>query len=295
MNKKNLHWILVIGLIFLLFHLYNLLTYRYINIEFCDLRPTHEKIYIFYKGLKVGHVRKLDFAEHHQTTIAKSVLTYKGLKLPDNTTAKLKKEKKHKKEYDFIELIYPQKPSNVLISNGAYINGETTVDVDTYMANQSADDLDLIKQNLTKSSQELEVVLSSLGELFSTLQEIAVASQNNIVDSTKNLSETARNISSLTAKINETIKQEQLNSSVSNIDLSIKNLSETTSSLHSMTGNLATTTETVTTATIPQLNSTLYRTECMIANLNEITCGIKQTLRKKFGGLRLFFGQVIQK
>ena len=32
-----------------------------------------------------------------------------------------------------------------------------------------------------------------------------------------------------------------------------------------------------------------------VANINEITCGIKETLKKRFGGLRLLFGQVIPK
>ena len=294
-NLSTTNIILITLICGVVWYLFNIFTYKYINIEFSEMRPLHEKVFIFYKGIKVGHVRHFKIADHHQTTIARSVLTYKNLMLPINTTAKLKKEKKHKKEYDFIELIYPEKPSNILISNGAYIDGKATVDVDTYFANQDADDLEIIKRNLTQSSEELQVVLSSLGGLFATLEETVKGSQQNITKSTYNLAQTTRNINNLSEKFNSALKQDQLNKSVSDVTNSLKNLSETTSSFQQFGNDIVATTGGLNSSTMPQLNSTLYRTECLIANVNDITCGVKQTLQKRFGGFRLLFGQVIQK
>lgn len=287
-HKTIISTLLLAGTFLLGFHIYNLLTYKYINIEFDEMRPIHEKVNIFYKGIKIGHVRKFKIAHHGQSTIAHSVITNKTLMLPINTTAKLKKEKKHKKEYDFIELNYPQTPSHILLSNGAYINGKATVDVDTYMANQDIDDIEKIKQNLIQSTEELENILNSLGELFITLNNIANENQKNISLSTKNLSESTKNINKLTSKFDKALKQETLNQS-------IENLSSTTQTVNQITQNLNTTTANLGSTTIPQVQSTLYRTECLVANVNEITCGVKETLKKRFGGLRLLFGQVLPK
>ncbi len=294
-TKKIITAILLGCTIGLGFYIYNLLTYKYINIEFGEMRPIHEKVNIFYKGIKIGYVRKFEIAHHGQSTIAKSVITHKTLMLPVNTIAKLKKEKKHKKEYDFIELTYPENPSHILLSNGSYISGKSTVDVDTYMANQDADDIEKIKQNLLQSTEELETVLSSLSELFVTLDDIAKENKKNISVSTRNLSETTKNINQLTSKVNKSLNQQQLDNSVSNINSTLENLSKTTLTVDQVTQSLNTTVSNVGETTIPQVQSTLYRTECLVANVNEITCGIKETLKKRFGGLRILFGQVIQK
>ena len=96
-TKKFITAILLGCTIGLGFYIYNLLTYKYINIEFGEMRPIHENVNIFYKGIKIGHVRKFEIAHHGQSTIAKSVITHKTLMLPVNTIAKFKKEKKHKK------------------------------------------------------------------------------------------------------------------------------------------------------------------------------------------------------
>ena len=292
-HKNFIHLILIAGVILLCVHIYNLFQYKYISIEFQELRPTHEKIYIYYKGIKVGHVRKIELCQDCKSSMAKSVLTYRNLMLPINTTAKLKKEKKHKKEYDFIELIYPEKPSNVLISNGAVLQGKATVDIDTFMKNQDSDDLETIRRNIAQSTEELEVVLSSLGDLFVILQDVVKENENNIYISTKNLSGATGNLNQITRKFDRAIKQQALDSSVSNIDKTLSNITQTTKTLDSLTGNFNNTSNSINKETMPQVQSTLYKTECLVANLNEITCGVKNTLKKRFGCIRLMFGKVI--
>ena len=45
--------------------------------------------------------------------------------------------------------------------------------------------------------------------------------------------------------------------------------------------------------TMPNVGLSLKNFQGITSNLNSITCGIKQTLKKPFGGLRLLFGKVI--
>jgi len=46
---------------------------------------------------------------------------------------------------------------------------------------------------------------------------------------------------------------------------------------------------------LPSVTSSIENTGCIIKNLNEITCGISSTLKKRGGGLRLIFGKTIDK
>lgn len=292
-HKIALNITLLVVVILLGWHLVNLLQYKYITIQFKELRPIHEKINVFFKGIRVGYVRKMELCHDCKSTMVKVVLTYKGIMLPENTTAKLKKEKKKDKEYDFIELYYPEKPMEVLLSNGSVIKGETTIDIDTFMANQNPDDLESIRQNLAQSSEDLENTLSALGDLFILLQDVVKENQKNLSTSTYNLSQTTGNIRQLTSKFDNAIQQESLNNSMSNLDTSLANISDTTKTLQTLSGNFNNTSTNLNSTTMPQLQSTLYRTECLVANVNEITCGVKETLKKRFGGLRLIFGKVI--
>lgn len=293
MIKKILIIVLPLTLILCGWFVFKLFTYKYIAIEFQKLRPIHGKVDVFYKGLKVGYVRKMELCHECKSTMVKVILTYKGLMLPENTTAKMKKEKKHNKEFDFIELDYPEKPSDKMIANGSVLQGKTTIDIVSFMSNQDPDDLETIKANLTQSSEELMTVLSVLGDLFSSMNDVVIENKKNLSDSSYNMSKTTGNLRQITSKFDNAIKQQELNESVSDIYSSASSVSEAAKSLQSITGNFNDTSSNLNSATMPQVQSTLYRTECLVANVNEITCGVKETLKKRFGGFRLFFGRVI--
>ena len=82
----------------------------------------------------------------------------------------------------------------------------------------------------------------------------------------------------MTIKINKAIKQEQLENTLSNIETSTTNVIKSLDSLND---------------TMPNIDNSLNQTKEMMCNLNAITCGIRKTLSKNFGLMRLFFGRVI--
>ncbi len=280
-----LNLILIIGIILLGIHIYTLLTSVYLTIEFKELRPMHEKVYVFYKGLKIGRVTKMELCHDCQSTYVRVRLSYKGLKLPINTTAVFAKEKKKKKEIDFIELIYPKDPSQYLLSNGNIINGSSTIDVETYLANRDPDELEQIKENLLYSSENLNESLVQLSSLFVTMQDIIRQNQKNIYLSSGNLAQTTHNINNITQKFNNSLNQQSLDNTVSSLD----NVSQ---NLQNISGNLAGTTTGLNNS-MPRVDSALYQTQGILCNLNEITCGVKETMKKPFGGLRILFGKSI--
>ena len=73
-------------------------------------------------------------------------------------------------------------------------------------------------------------------------------------------------------------KHAKLNNSLQNLQAIMGGLDKTTDSLN---------------ATMPRIDTTLSDVQGLASNANVISCGIRQTLAKRFGGLRLLFGKTI--
>ena len=276
--KKLFYIFALITLAGLGFYIYKLTTYTYVTAKFKELRPIHEKLPVYYKGLVVGKAREQRHSEDYNHTLIHLVLYPKNLLLPDNTTVILKKEKHHDKERDFLELVYPKEPSSTMIADGAVLEGKATVDVDTFMANQNPDDLDAIKQNLAQSSENLNVALEGLAMVFESVNEILKENQKNLYTTTGNLSKATRNLDNVTQKIDKSVQQKRLDNTISNLETLSANLNGTTTSVNGV---------------IPHVDATMCQVQGLATNANAISCGVRKTLRKRFGGLRLLFGKVI--
>lgn len=276
--KKLFYIFALITLAGLGFYIYKLTTYTYVTAKFKELRPIHEKLPVYYKGLVVGKAREQRHSEDYNHTLIHLVLYPKNLLLPDNTTVMLKKEKHHDKEHDFLELVYPKEPSTTMIADGAVLEGKATVDVDTFMANQNPDDLEAIKQNLAQSSENLNVALEGLAMVFESVNEILKENQKNLYTTTGNLSKATRNLDNVTQKIDKSMQQKRLDNTISNLETLSANLNGTTTSVNGV---------------IPHIDATMCQVQGLATNANAISCGVRKTLRKRFGGLRLLFGKVI--
>ena len=276
--KKLFYIFALITLAGLGFYIYKLTTYTYVTAKFKELRPIHEKLPVYYKGLVVGKAREQRHSEDYNHTLIHLVLYPKNLLLPDNTTVMLKKEKHHDKERDFLELVYPKEPSSTMIADGAVLEGKATVDVDTFMANQNPDDLEAIKQNLAQSSENLNVALEGLAMVFESVNEILKENQKNLYTTTGNLSKATRNLDNVTQKIDKSVQQKRLDNTISNLETLSANLNGTTTSVNGV---------------IPHVDATMCQVQGLATNANAISCGVRKTLRKRFGGLRLLFGKVI--
>lgn len=277
--KKMFFIIAVAAIAGLGFYIYKLTTYTYVTAKFSELRPIHQKLHVYYKGIVVGRAKEPKHSDDFNHTMIKLVLYPKSLMLPDNTLVLLKKEKIDNKEQDFLELVYPQKPSEKMIVNGAILEGKATVDIDSFLSNQSSDDLETIKNNLAESTENLNNALEGLNVVFVSLNDILKENQNNLSVASGNLSKATGNIDAMTEKINNAMEQKQLNNTFSSIEKSAGNLAVISDNLEGTTNNV---------------NSTLYQVNGLATNANVISCGVRKTLGKPFGGLRLLFGKVIK-
>lgn len=267
------------------FYIYTLSTYTYITAKFKELRPFNEHLPVYYKGIVIGNALEKKHSDDFNHTLMRIVIKKKNILLPENTTILLKKEKRNDKERDFLELIYPKEPSNIMLSNGSTIEGIATVDIDTFMSNQHPDDLETIKHNLIQSTENLEIALSNLSDLFVLLQDVVKDNEQSLKSASSNISNTTKHLEQITSKFDNAIKQESLEETMQNINSSINNI-------YDVTQDLNTTTDSINIA-MPRVDATLYETHGLISNANAISCGIRKTLAKRFGGIRLLFGRTI--
>lgn len=291
-NKIRMFYVFVALFAILAVMTYQRLTYTFITIEFKEMRPVHERLSVYYKGFKVGRVRTIMPDGNYNATLMKVILYPSDLKLPANTIAKLQREKRQRGKSDFIELIAPETQSDLMLGNGSLIEGISTMDIESYLASQDPESLDKMKDDLASTITSLQGTIETLGQFFAVLQEIAQENQPNIKKATDNLVLTSENIKQAASKLNNSIKEEHISGTLTNVNMSSSNVVETTRNLRVISENVDVLTKSLNSA-MPQITSSITEAGCIIKNLNEITCGVSKTMKKRFGGMRLFFGKAI--
>lgn len=288
MNNIYKSLILLLILLFIGFAYYNYRTSTYITAEFNNLRPFHNRAPIYYNGYKIGNIVKVKPNEDYLTTIVTMKLYRNKLKLPINVSATLRKEKNiFDKKFDYIDLIYPDKPSEFFLKNGDRISGKTTIELESYLANQDQESLDEIKEDMAETVKNLNITVQALGDLFVTLNSMAeevrpnfVKASVNINETTANLVKTSKDANLLTDNINESLSQERLEATAKNVQVISKNVKVMTNELNK---------------TIPKIGCTLDEVNRVLCNLEEMTSGVNCTMKKSFGGFRILFGSPISK
>lgn len=277
---------IAIVLIYTLFWCIELATNTKVIVKFKDLRPFHTSAPVYFKGFKVGHVIKIAPSGDYQNTIV-TILIHPKMKLPANTSAKLKVHKTRWMHRDYLDLIYPESPDLAHLKNGSVISGETSVDLDSYLANVSPDTYKQMEDNISATLQNLNDTTGMLFSVFSIINNVLTESEADLKNTVNSFAKTSRSSSQIVGKIDNAISQQQLESTLSNIQAATFNAN---SAVLGFTGTAAGVNK-----TIPNINTTLDGVNSIVANVDEITCGIKHTMRKRFGGLRLFFGKPIPK
>lgn len=262
----------------------------YITAEFKDLRPFHHHVNVYYKGFKIGRAEKIRPDKLYEHTVMTLVLHPMDLQLPINTTAKLMREKRNKKEFDYIELVAPKDPSIFYLKSGDVIPGHATVDIQSFLASQDPDTLEDLKNNISKAAVSANDTLNALSSLFLVLTEVVQENRGNILDATQNLRATTLNIRETSQKLNYSIRQNQLESTFTNVDTSTVNTRETTKNLQILTQDIDKVTRNVD-KMLPKIDCIVNETYSVMRNANEITCDVSKTLKKRFGGMRLLFGK----
>ncbi len=258
----------------------------YVTAEFKNLRPFHNRAPIYYNGFKIGRVVKVRPNKTYTATIVTMELHPQDLKLPVNISVHLKKEKdRNDNKYDYIDIIYPKDPSIYYLKDGDRVAGKTTVELETYLANQDPESLEAMKADAAETIKNLNITVQTLGDLFATLNSMAGEVKPNVVKASSALSESSsnfvkisQNVDSMTGNFNDVLSKDNMSSATNDVLVVGDNIKN-------MTGQLN--------KTIPQLGCTINEINKVLCNIDEMTSGLNCTMRKPFGGLRLIFGSPV--
>ena len=271
-----------LGIIFL-FYLFYVLGTTKITAQFEDLEPLKHHLPVYYKGFKLGHTTKVYPNKDYNSTMVDLRLVLKGIELPDDTFAILRRKDKK----DYIELEVPNTPSINKLHNKDIIRGHLGVNFERFLQNQSENGgLDELKENANQTLISISQTFDVLTEMFQVATDILKENKPLIYDSMNNVNKTSKNLADSSSEIKKSLEKGYLDKSLYNLEKSSENLVLTTNNFSGFTDNLNKKNST-------QLNCLLQNLNTVVCNINQIVVGLGNTLKKRFSGLRIIFGKTI--
>ena len=267
--------------------IYNLFPKTYITVQFEEARPIRSRMAVYYKGFKIGRTLHMRPSHDYRTTLLTVELSPQDLRLPNNITATLNRDKKRTwMERDFIDIIYPTSPSLTYLKDGDIVQGHGVADWESFLSEQANSGyLDELKGNLNQTAKSANEMLESLNGIFILLRDTIEEARPNIIAASKNLANTTENLYNVSYSINSSFNEERLNNVGNDLNGTTRSLNKTIENIEVITDGLKT--------SVPEMNSIVTNIDNTTCNLNVISSGIAQTLKKRMGLMRLFFGKPI--
>ncbi len=277
--------ILIVTISIIGYLLYNKLAFLNIIVKFDNLEPVDKQMSVYYKGFKIGKTTKIYPDKNYQNTYLKLKISPHNINLPDNITAKVKKNTLN----SYLNIEYPDAPSLTRIKNDDVIKGKSSRDLNSALNEKLGDEgIDKIVDDTTTLMESANVTVKNLGEVFSEINGIIKDMRGDILAASSNLAKTTSNLENISANLNNSLDKDTLKNSADNIEQTTENIKQITSELNNITMQIDK-------STIPIVNSALCETNSAVRNVKEITHGVKNTLKKHLGLGRLIFGRPMSK
>lgn len=281
---KKRYFILAIFIIITLFYLFYIIGTTKIRILFEDLEPLKHNLPVYYNGFKLGRTTNIYPSKDYKSTMIDIRITLKNLELPANTSAILRRKEKK----DYIELEYPNAPYITKLKHNDIIKGHLGINFEHFLQDQAENGgLDEIKGNINNTIVSAGETFDALTDMLQLLTYMLKDAQPLVQDSINNLNITTKNLADSSFEIKRTLEKGYLDNSLSNIEKTSNNLVLTTNNTSVFTSTLDKQSSVLINCLLRNLNS-------MVNNLNAIILGIGETLKKRFGGIRLFLGKPIK-
>lgn len=252
-----------------------------VTARFEELEPFPNHLPVYYKGFKMGRTVKVYPGKNYMTTHIDMRLKNKNLHLPQNVTVILKRKDKK----DYVELVYPDAPYITELKHGDNIEGFVGMNFENFLQNQASNGgLDEIKNNVNVTVKSAGETFDALTEMLNVLTGILEDVRPEINDTVKNVNHASKNLASVSDSLKATVDKGY-------VDSALYNLQETSGNLVVTTKNFGGFTETLNRQSTVLVNCLLQNLNIVVKNANQIVVGVGETLKKRFGGLRLFFGK----
>ena len=281
MIKKHI-FIFVIVILLINYLLYIICTTK-VTICFEDFEPFKQHLKVYYNGFKLGHTTKIYPSNDYKATMVDTRLLMRKLELPANTYAVMRRRDKK----DYIELEYPAAPYIEKLKNKDVIKGHMGVNFENFLQEQAeGGGLDEIKNNVNTTIVSAGQTFDALTQMLNVLTGILEDVRPSINDTVLNVNSASKNIASISANLQKTVEKGY-------IDATLLNLQETSGNLVLTTENFGGFSQVLNKKSTILTNCLLKNLNIVVCNMNEIIIGVGNTLKKRFGGLRLFFGKTI--
>lgn len=257
-----------------------------VTAEFKKLRPVQKKINVYYNGFKMGKVTSVLPCKHSQGVCVKVVLDKSKMFIPSNITFKMKQKDTDKHKYeDYLEIIYPEKPSYTELQNNSILKGELAAGFRNYM-NEEVDynEVEQLKLSLLNTADNLQKSSFILIEILDNINSITETSKNDVIRAAKNFNRTSNNLTQITSNFDSFATAERLNSIAEDINVAASGIGNVGSGVLGIAG-------TIEGYSVKNPSNPINN---ILEDSSEIIRGINCTLRKPLGGLRLIFGKTIR-
>lgn len=255
---------------------YTQFTYMTVIVRFNELEPFEKQMNVYFKGFKVGKTTQIYPNKEYTNTFLKLRLNKKNSHFPSNVRVNILK----KKTGGYVNIVFPNDPALKLLKNNDEIEGIISKDINSLLDGKFTDeDIEDIVDNADTLIESATAAVTNLGDIFSQIKDIIADNREEINFAVKNIAQTTQNLNNISHNLSEALNKEQVGASVSNLEETSKNIKKITSQIDE--------------TTVPIVNSMLCETYQTTKNAKEITCGLKNTLKKRMGLTRILFGKPI--
>ena len=269
--------------VIVLFYLFYIIGTTKITIHFEDLEPLKHNLPVYYNGFKLGRTTNIYPSKDYKSTMVDIRIVLKKLVLPANTSATLRRKDKK----DYIELEYPSAPYIEKLKHNDIIEGHLGVNFEHYLQDQAeSGGLDEIKENVNSTIKSAGQTFDALTMMIQVTTDILKDAQPVIQDSINNVNITSKNLADSSFEIKSSLEKGYLDKSLYNLQLTSENFALTSKNTSGFTEGLNNEGKILINCLFKNLN-------IVVDNINKIIVGIGNTLSKKMGGLRLFFGKTM--
>lgn len=283
-KKESKVLLIILAILSTVVWLYFYNTTYYVIVRFDELGSITKNMSAYYNGFKIGKITNINPDKDFKHMVAKINLYYKNMNLPQNTTVKVEAFPSGEL---YLEFVYPPSPSLRQMKRGDTLEGIARYSLEEFMLGQNISGVtDVASYHIIKAlnstedaSQEIKMFFQSASELINENRKELKTSVNNISVMTENLSQMAKNLNQTTGKLNNSLNENDFKKSTSNIKVSTENIAKATKDIGK---------------TMEKIDDTICQINSAATNLNCITGGVKETLAKRFGGMRIMFGTPVR-
>lgn len=253
---------------------YTQFTYMTVMVRFNELEPFEKQMNVYFKGFKIGKTTQIYPNKDYTNTFLKLRLNKKSSHFPSNVKVNILK----KKAGGYVNVIFPNDPSLKQLKNNDEIEGTISKDINSLLDGRFTDeDIEDIVDNADTLIESATVAVKNLGDIFAQINSIIADNRDEINFAVKNIAQTTQNLNNISKNLDEALNKEQVGASVSNLEKTSKNIKNITTQIDE--------------TTLPIVNSMLCETYQTTKNAKEISCGLKNTLKKRMGFGRILFGK----